>query len=246
VQLFNASSCSGGGSTWPTCTQGSSITSLSTSGGSVSGTASVASGATLSYEAVYTASGNSATAFTAYTTKITAAGQSGSGTGTDTNDTYNTVYPGGVMKLADAVTATTTNCPAGESAPPSGLACPGGTLSFTIAYANQVPVAVDGNKGTEPTFAYNSCYAAAGSFIITDDSAANPSGATAANNWVAYGNNLAAAVTDTTAGTIITYYPSASTTFSAAQTKFTAKIGGNAHQVVPGDSGTVTFTVVVK
>ncbi len=43
VQLYAASSCSGGGSTTPSCTQGSALTSQSTSGGSVSATVTVAS-----------------------------------------------------------------------------------------------------------------------------------------------------------------------------------------------------------
>jgi hypothetical protein len=105
---------------------------------------------------------------------------------------------------------------------------------------------VDANKGTEPSFAYNACYTTAGSLTLTNDGTATPAGAANANNWATYTNGIAAAASDTTSGTVITYYPSASTTYSAAQTKLTAQVGGASGQLKPGDSGTVTFTAVVK
>lgn len=245
VQLYIATSCSGGGSSVPSCTQGGSLTTQSASAGSVNATVAVAAGAAYYYEAVYNAASNSATPFTAYTTQITAAGQSGSGTGGDTNDTFNVIYPGGVIQITNSVTVSNTNCPAGES-PSNSLACPGGTLSYGVTYANVVPTNVAANLGSEPAFATNPLYSAAGTLVITDDGTANPSGATAQNNWSTYTNGIQLAASDTTANTVITYFPAASTTFAPSQTKLTAQIGGASYKLAPGGFGTITFTVVVK
>ena len=98
----------------------------------------VASGASVNYLAVYTATG--VTPFAPQTFDVTAKGTSGGGAGSESNDTYDVLYPGGALKLAKSVVATTTNCPAGTT--PSGPAngsttavCPGGVLTYSLAYA---------------------------------------------------------------------------------------------------------------
>lgn len=245
VRLYAVSGCSGGGTAAPDCSQGSALTAQSTDGGSVSASATVLSGAAYYYEAAYNARDNSATPFTAYVAKITAAGRDGVGTGDDSNDTYNVLYPGGVVRLINAATASTTNCRMQETTPAGG-ACRGAVLSYTIAYENIAPAEVASNLGTEPAFAYGPCYTAPGSLLITDDGEAFPSGAAAPNNWLTYTDAIAAAATDTTANTVFTYSPSGLATFSASQTKFIAQIGGPGYQLPPGGSGTVAFTAVVK
>ena len=211
----------------------------------MNGTVSVASNTSLNYEAVYNATSNSATSFTAYTTRITAAGQSGSGTGTDSNDTYDTLYPGGVVQITDSVSVTTSTCAA---SPSNSGACPGSTLTYSLAYQNVVPAAVASNLGTEPTFAYYALYTSAGSLVLTNNSATNPPAATSANNGSTYTNGIQAAASDTTANTVFTYYTSGGSVTSTfpGPTKLTAQIGGASYQLAPGGSGTITFTAVVK
>jgi hypothetical protein len=245
VQLYNATACTA--FTGTGCTQGSSIAGPSSAGGSVNGTLVVASGASAYYEAVYNATGNSATPFIGVDATITAAGQSGTGTGTDTNDTHDDLYPGGVVKLTNSVSVTTTNCPASMSPSNSGV-CPGGKLTFSVAYQNIIPTATSSNLGTEPTFAYNTCYASAGGLLITDDGQDNPSGAPSANNWVTYTNGIQAAATDTTSNTVFTYYTAggSTTTTFPGPAKLTAQVGGASYQLAPGQSGTISFTAIVK
>jgi hypothetical protein len=245
VQIYNATGCTA--FTGTGCTQGSSIAGPSSTGGSVNGTLVVASGASAYYEAVYNATGNSATPFIGVDTTVTASGQSGAGTGTDTNDTHDDLYPGGVVKLTNSVSVTTTNCPAGMSPSNSGV-CPGGKLMFSVAYQNIIPTATSSHLGTEPAFAYNACYASAGGLLITDDGQANPSGAPSANNWVTYTNGIQAAATDTTSNTVFTYYTAggSTTTTFPGPAKVTAQVGGASYQLTPGQSGTISFTAIVK
>jgi hypothetical protein len=245
VQLYNVTGCTA--FTGATCAQGSAITSQSTAGGSVSGTVSLASNTSLDYEAVYNATANSATPFAAYTTRITAAGQSGAGIGSDANDVYNTLYPGGVVMLTNSVSITTPQCPGGES-PTNIGACPGALMTYAIAYQNVAPSVTGTNQGTEPSFAYSALYTSAGALLITNDGLANPSGSANANNWGTYTNGIQAAALDTTANTVFTYYTSGgstTTTFPGA-TKLTAQVGGASYQLAPGASGIITFTAVVK
>jgi hypothetical protein len=247
VRLYAASACSGGGTNAPRCTQGNPLTLQSTNGGSVNAVATVLSGAAYYYEAVYNASGDSATPFTAYVAKITAAGRGGAGKGADSNDTYNVLYPGGVVRLTNGVSVTTANCRAAEpDSPPVGVACRGAELRYTIAYENVVPADVASNLGTEPAFAYGPLFTAPGSLLITDDGTAFPNGAAGQNNWTTYTGDIAAAATDTTSKTLFMYFPSGLMTFSADQTKFICQIGGARFQLPPGGSGTVAFTAVVK
>lgn len=246
VRLYAATACSGGGSSAPRCTQGNALTNRSTNGGRVNAAVTMHSGAAYYYEAAYKAIDNSAIPYTAYIAKITAAGRDGAGAGADANDTYNILYPGGVVRLTNGVTATMTNCLTQGNAPLVGAPCRGAELRYTIAYDNVVPVHVALNLGTEPAFAYGPCYTAPGSFIITDDGQAFPSGAAGPNNWLAYTGDIAAAATDTTTNTVFTYFPSGLVVYSTGQTKFVAQIGGADYQLPPGASGTVVFTAIVK
>lgn len=242
VQLYNASACSGGTAIWPTCTQGTSITGLSTNGGIVTGTIAVANAGSANYEAVYNAFSNAAVPFAAADAIITATGAYG---GQDTNTTHNDIYPGGVLQLTQTVAVTSTNCPAGIS--PTNLgACPGGVLAYSLIHTNIAPTgSTVTNVGSEPTFAYNALISSAGGTVITADG-------TAANNaWATYSFGLNAAPSDTTAGTTYAYTGSgfASGTYptvTAGYTKFIATIGGGAHQVVAGETGTITYNVTVK
>jgi hypothetical protein len=246
VRLYAASACTGGGSAPPICRQGPAMTAQSADGASVTASASVSSGAAYYYEAAYNASGNSAAPFKGYLARITAAGRNGAGTGADENDTYNVLYPGGVVKLTNGVAASTANCRLQDDSPPVGVACRGAVLTYTIEYENVVPAAVASNLGTEPAFAYGPCYTAPGSLLITDDGTAFPNGAAGRNNWPTYTGDIAAAATDTTSNTVYMYFPSGLMTFSAGQTKFITQIGGARFQLPPGGKGTLAFTAVVK
>ena len=246
VQLYNASACAGGGTTWATCTQGTSIAGPSTAGGIATGTITVVSGSRTPYEAVYNASGNSATPFAAADTVITATGYLAAA-GSDTNTTHNDLYPGGVLQLSQTVAVGSTGCPAGIS--PTNLgACPGGVLDYTLTYTNIAPALSTGtNVGTEPAFAYNALISAAGGGVIT------VSGTAANNSWGTYTFGLNAAPVDSH-GTA-TFVPSggggvyASGTYpsiTAGYTQFIATLGGSGFQVPAGYTGTITYNVTVK
>ncbi|MGP6159918.1 MAG: hypothetical protein ACLPYS_20885, partial [Vulcanimicrobiaceae bacterium] len=145
VAFYAASGCTGGGATFPTCTKGAAITNFT----------NLASGVSVNYLAVYTAT--AVTAFTPVAFDITAAGTGGSGTGTETNDSYDVLYPGGALKLTKSVVVTSTNCPSGVTAG-AGATCPGGVLTYTLAFADLAPagLAAGGTGlGTEPAFATN-------------------------------------------------------------------------------------------
>jgi hypothetical protein len=238
VQLYSAAGCTA--FTGAGCTN-TGISGVSGVGGTVvSVPVALPFNTTLNYAAVYNATSNSATPFTAYTAKITAAGQSGAGTGVDTNDTYNTLYPGGVVQLTNLYTVTAANCPAGQS-PTNNGACPGGKVQYALLYNNVCPANVGTASGsTEPAFAVNAL--TVGTMVITDD------GTAGTNNWTTYTNGIQAAATDTTGGTIFTYSNPGgpSTTFIANQTKLSAQVGGAGYQLGPGASGTITFNVIVK
>jgi hypothetical protein len=250
VQLFNAT-CATPNTTIPTCTQGASITSASSSGGNISGSVTIAAAASLTYEAVYIAS-SGVTPFVGVDAKITAAGTAGGAV--DTNDTHNDIYPGGVVTLSNSLAVMSTNCPSGtSSSPPAGTVCPGGVLHYTLAYANIAPAAAVGSHvGTEPSFAYAALIMTAGTLV--DD------GTATGNTWGADSFGLSAAASDTVLGTTFAYYsctPSCAPTNTFASgtypilavgpNKFTATIGGSgSYQIVPGASGAITFNVTVR
>ena len=84
--------------------------------------------------------------------------------------------------------------------------------------------------------------------MITDDGQANPSGASAANNWVTYTNGIQTAASDTTSNTVFTYYTAGGSTTSSfpGPAKITAQVGGASYQLAPGGSGTISFQTIVK
>jgi hypothetical protein len=253
VQLWNVSGCSATASqsfNGAGCTVGTSLTPQSAGTGDTVTSPTpqtLAALGTLNYEAVYTPV-STVTAFTIYDATLTVAGTSG--TGVDTNDTHNELIPGGIVKLQNVISTTTANCPAGETAPTTTLVCPGGTLLHSITYSNIVPFATIANLGSESaTFASNACYTAAGALTITDDGAASPDGATAANNWATYTNGIASpGATDTLlgGGTIFTYGANTPGTFVTGQTKLTAQPGGASYKLAPGGTGTISFSTIVQ
>jgi hypothetical protein len=247
VQIFNPLLCtpSTPGAVVPSCTLGTSITgAASTSGGSISGTVLLASNASLTYVAQYIA-GAPVTPFVGVDGKITAAGVTGGGTGADTNDTHDDIYPGGVIQVSDSV-ATSSNCPAAAPALPGTATCPGAVLTYSIAYQNMAPALAMTNKGSEPSFAYAALNLTGGTLLLTTD------GAAAGNSWASYSFGLNALPTDTTSNTIFT--PANGTAYAsgtypgmtAGYTKFTAQVGGAAGVVNAGASGTITYSVTVK
>jgi hypothetical protein len=256
VTFYAATSCSTSGpGGFPVCTYGSTpITNF----------ANVPSGQSENYVAVYTASG--VPAFTAANFDITATGTGGAGTGTETNDTYDELYPGGPLTITKSVVVTSTNCPSGTNpaGPANGNAtavCPGGVLTYSLAYQNVASANLEaGGTGlgtspnAEPAFATNALNPT--NVLVTEDGAAsNSSGTTYANNWTAdtFGLNAAASDSGYASATSFTYYP-ANLSFAssgpypnitAGYNKFTALLNGGS-AVKPGTTGTITFNVTVK
>jgi hypothetical protein len=246
AQIFSVTSCPTPSTSVPTCSGLSAISSLSSAGTAVTTTSaiSVASSATYTYVVTYTASSGQ-TPFSVADATVAAAGVTGGGTGSDTNNTHDDIYPGGVMKLTKSFSINSTNCPAGESpSPPANTVCPGGVIKYSLVYSDVVPTATMTNIGTEPVWAYAACSTQSGTFIVTEDGTVG--------NWATNTFGLNAAPTDTTSGTTFAYssgsafasgtYPS----MTAGYTKFTATVGGSSGTLVPGGSGTISFTVTVR
>jgi hypothetical protein len=220
----------------------SSISALSAAGTAVTTTSaiSVASQATYTYVVTYTAASGQ-TPFVLAEATVAAAGVTGGGTGSDTNNTLDDIYPGGVMKLTKSFTITSNNCPVTA---PANTVCPGGIIQYSVAYLDVTPAAMTTNKGTDPAFAYAATSTQAGTFIVTEDGSVG--------NWATNTFGLNAAPTDTTSGTTYAYSSGsafASGTYpgmTAGYTKFTATVGGAAYSLPPAASGTITFNVTVK
>jgi hypothetical protein len=264
VQLYAATGCP---TTTPTvlpiapysttgCTIGAAISAASASGGSVTTTAgqSILSNATYSYVVVYKAVAGSSAPFTAVTGDTIAYGTAATlnagvpTLGTDANETWQTLYPGGPVKVTKSQ-AIVSNC-SGTPAPAAGTVCPGGTITYTLAYANVAPAALANGGtglGTEPAFATNAINIGAGSLTVTDDG-------TATGSWSAstFGIDAAVAPSSTTTGTTFTYTPAvalSSGTYPAktqGPTKIAALVGGTTGVLAPGATGNVVFQVTVK
>ena len=169
-----------------------------------------------------------------------------SGTSGDSNATHQDLYPGGPLALNKSA-AVVSGCPGtGQTA---GGICPGGTITYTVAYANQAPAAaVTTNAGTEPAYAYQGI--TTGAVTITEDGTGSTA-ATATNNWATYTNGLTGipAVNNTAGTTAFTFaYGTtgagaySTTTPAAGAVKFTA----TATTIAPGSAGTIVFSAVVK
>jgi hypothetical protein len=208
----------------------------------------IASGATLNYFAVYTAPATALT-LARFDAVIQAQGTAtGSGQAADTNTTHNELYSG-IVALTKSVTIVSSGCPAGTTSPGpvSTLpgVCPGGTVQFKVDYRS---IAVGPGAGnTEPAAAIAPLSITAGSLTIVDDGTGNTV-VTPGNNWYTYTNGLGGAPTDTTAGTVFTYYTSTGTVTvtPAGAAKFSAQVGGAAFVLGPTASGQITFQVTVK
>jgi hypothetical protein len=158
------------------------------------------------------------------------------GATTPNNVTHDELYYG-FVRIFKSFVVTTSTCHTGIGA------CPGSTLTYTIAYSNMVV-----NASSESTLTAPVPYPTASGLIVSDDG-------TAINNWAANSNGLVAAPTDTTAATTYTYKKAGVTTVTpATATQFSGTIGGAGFTLVPagitgaskGTSGTITFSVVVK
>jgi hypothetical protein len=173
-----------------------------------------------------------------------------------------------VISVTKSVTVTSTNCPSGASpSPPAGTACPGGVLTYSLAYADVGPAASVGTHvGTEPYAAYTALEGWAIN-VFEDGSGygayANVGSGAASNGgtWGASSFGLNAAPADTTSGTTYTYYlctavnacPTTSTfstgtypSKTAGPNVFSALIGGVNYMLPVGGSGTITYNVTVK
>jgi len=259
VQLYAATGCPATSpATLPsTCTLGAALSAASASGGSVTTTAGqpVASGATLNYFVVYKAASGSSLPFNSVSGDAIAYGTGATVTagvpalGPDANETWQTIYPGGAVKVTKSQ-AIVSNCP-GTPAPPANSVCPGGTITYTLAYANIAPAALaagGSGLGTEPAFATNAINVSAGSLTVSDD------GTAGTNSWAAssFGIDASVAPSSTTSGTTFTYTPATALstgTYPAktqGPTKIAAVVGGTTGVLAPGASGNVVFQVTVK
>ncbi len=244
VQLFNATCPVPSGNVLPTCTVGTSITGVSSVGGTISGSmGSIASGASVNYVAVYKAASGVA-AFIGVDSPITVTGSQA-----ETNNTHDDLYPGGAVELTKTVTILSNGCPNESPGPPAGTVCPSGVIKYSVAYQNTAPATVapgGTNAGTEPAWALAGITTNAGTLAITEDGAAN------GNNWTTYTFGLNAAPVDTTGGTTYVYTPNIAfahgtyPNITAGPTKFVATVGGLAFNLQPGASGTITFNVTVQ
>lgn len=252
AQIYTATGCASSITTLSAtgCSKGTALTGVSTSGGTVSGTlGSIASQATGNYLVVYLPAvpGTTAVApFVALDSTVTVSGSQGSSATSDKNDTHFDLYPGGAIQLTKSQ-AVVTNCPSGSTGQTANAPCPGGTLTYTLAYANLAPAASFAGgtyAGTEPAFATNAMTTAgsgAGLFTITEDgTGADPNAP--GNNWATYTNGLSAAPS-TSGSTTFTFVYAPTVGTAAGSSKFTATAGG---AIAPGASGSVVFSAIVK
>jgi hypothetical protein len=218
---------------------GSSTTSAT---GTVTGSfGTVASGASGNYVVVYTplTAGTTAVANgTPIDSTVTVAGTAG--TAADSNATHIDLFPGGPITLNKSA-AIVTGC-TGTGQNTTSAVCPGGTITYSIAFASTAPVgSVATNPGTEPVYATQGLTTS--NIVITEDgTGANAN--TQSNNWATYSNGLTAApvVTNTVGSTAFTFTYSPTAGTAAGSTKFTA----TATTIAAGSTGTISFSVVVK
>ncbi len=260
VQLFAVTGCP---TTVPTvlpiapymtggCTIGAAISPISTSGGSVTTTATTAipAGGSYNYVAEYApATGTTPVPFVpvtfdtiAYGTAATVSGTGVPTVGADANETYNVIYPGGPLQVTKSQTIVT-NC-SGTPAPTSATAvCPGGTITYTLAYKNLAPAALatsGSGIGTEPTFATNAIEVSTA--VISDD------GTLGSNNWSTTTFGIDANVAPSLNGGTATYTPNVplSTGTYPAKTQGPTKISVSLPGTIqPGTSGAISFQVTV-
>jgi len=134
------------------------------------------------------------------------------------------------------------NC-SGTPTAVAGTVCPGGTITYSLAYKNNAPAALatgGTGVGTEPAFALNGLVAQAPT--VVDDG-------TTTGSWGASTYGIDAVVAPVIpAGGTATYTPAValSTGTGTAKTQGPTKISVLLGTVQPGVSGTISFQVTVK
>ncbi len=243
VTFYNASACSGGGATWPTCTKGTQISAPVT----------VGAGASFNFLTVFTASAP-VTPFGVLGALVSATGSALA----ESNATYDEFYPGGPLIVGKGNYASTTNC-AGVANGSQTAICPGGTLNYVLTYANSAPSYLAPGSaalGNQPAFTTNAVNLS-NVAIAEDGSASCSSGCTAfANNWATASFGLNAVPVDSLYGAKTSYALANGTQYAsgtypavtAGYTKFTATLNatGSPATVKPGDAGAITFNVTVR
>ncbi len=228
------------------CTKTGAAIGTGSATASATGTATasfgtVTSGTSGNYIVVYTPLTPGTTSVTNGTpidSTVTVSGTAGSAN--DSNATHIDLFPGGPITLNKSA-AVVTGC-TGTGQNTTAAVCPGGTITYSIAFASTAPVgSVSTNPGTEPT------YATAGlttsNIVITEDGTGG-NAQTQGNNWATYSNGLTAApvVVNTAGATAFTFVYSPTAGTAAGSTKFTA----TASSIAAGSAGTISFSVTVK
>ena len=191
------------------------------------------------YWVVYTGPTGTYTAFARYDALVEVTDDQ---TTPATNKTHNELYAGFVPVAKTSTTLSNGNCPANITPPAQGV-CPGGTIKYSLQYAN---IVAGGGIGTEGQDTEPFVITGAGSLVISDNGTSGPAG----TNWAQYTGGLLSAVTDTTASTACTYNGGGA--FVAGATNFACTIGGSSFRLYPSgftgqtSSGTLNFQVKVK
>lgn len=215
-------------------------------GTSTAANVSVPSGGSVNYCAIYSAPAG--VTYLSHVVGIVTATSTNLSTGLGVNVTNHLLYAGFVA-ITTTQTVTSTGCNAGVVVPASGI-CPSGVITYVIDYHNVVN---NVDTSSVPAQSFQGVITKAGTLVITADGS---TGQSLGNNWGATTGG-ASSPTDTTGGTVFTCYTGANggtsgTCGQAGVTKFTAKVGGAAFQLVPAlyGSGTslgqITFTVTVN
>lgn len=240
---------------WETNVSATSSTNTMTycyfSGGTNGGTPQV-----VKYWTVYTGPTGTYTAFSRYDGYVDIQDDQ---TTPAENKTRDELYAG-FIPVGKSYSVVTPNCKGTLASPPPSGVCPGGTIQYTLNYAN---IVAGGGLGTQGQVQAAFAYSSAGSFKITDDGSASGS------NWATYTNGLTEALSagvttlnqatcgitaghcgDTTSGTTCTYTGGGGTGPNA--TKFVCTIGGASGQLFPSgitgktSSGSLVFAAKVK
>lgn len=195
--------------------------------------------ARIPYWVVYTGPTGAYTAFARYDALVEVSDDQ---TTPATNKTHNELYAGFVPVAKTSTTPANGNCPA-NLPPPSQGVCPGGTIKYSLQYAN---IVAGGGVGTEGQDTEPFILTGAGSLVVSDNGSTGPAG----TNWAQYTGGLLGPVSDTTANTACTYNGGGA--FVTGATSFACTVGGSSFRLYPQgftgqtSSGTLTFQVTVK
>ena len=211
---------------------------------------------TAKYWTVYTGPTGTYTAFSRYDGYVDAKDDQATPA---ENKTHDELYAG-FIPVGKTYSVVNANCKGTLQNPPANGVCPGGTVQYTLNYANIVAGA---NIGTEGQVTALFPISGAGTLKITDDGSANGS------NWATYTNGLTETLSagvsvanqascgitaghcgDTTAGTTCAYTGAGGAV--TVGTKFVCTIGGAAFRLYPAgftaqtSSGSLSFAAKVK